>query len=164
MLSVLFGGGIRYYREDWLSSRAELRFLFASGDADYTVQFIEGNTDGLATSFVPITRSDLALEFSPSLGNLSVIELGYSLKPVNILQTGVTGYLFLRPTTGEISDTRISGDSLYLGSEIDTIARIRLFSDLGAALSLGLFLPGNALGTAAGEPEFRGRLEISFSF
>ena len=36
MLSVLFGGGIRYYREDWLSSRAELRFLFASGDADYT--------------------------------------------------------------------------------------------------------------------------------
>jgi len=164
MLSFLLGGSLRYYREDWLSSRVELRFLFASGDDDYTDQFIEGNTDGLATTFVPISLSNLALEFSPRVGNLAVVEIGYSLKPIDVLQTGITGYLFVRPTVGRISDTRIDGDSLYLGSEIDAIARLRLFSDLGAALSLGLFLPGNALGTAAGEPELRARLEISFSF
>jgi hypothetical protein len=140
MLSVLAGGGLRYYIEDRLASRAELRFIFASGDSDYTFQFTEGNTEGLATTFVPISLSDIALEYSPRIGNLSVIELGYSLKPVDILQTGITGYVFLRPTSGTISDTRASGNSLYLGSEIDATARLRLLSDLGAALSLGLYI------------------------
>ena len=164
MLSLLAGGSLRYYREDWLSSRAELRLLFASGDADYIDQFIEGNTEGLATAFIPVSVSNLGLQFSPRLGNLVTIEVGYSLKPMDILQTGIKGYIFLRPTQGLVSDQRVGDDSLYLGSEIDTATRLRLFSDLGAALSLGIFLPGNAFGAAAGEPEFRGRLEISFSF
>ena len=166
MLTALAGGGLRYFREQWLHSRAELRFLLASGDADFADFFVEGNRDGLATTFVTVSRQDLALLFSPRLGNLALFVLAYSIKPIEILQTGLTATLFLRPTTGPISDSRVdpASDSAYLGSEIDATANLRPFSDLGAVLSLGLFLPGGAFRASEQDPQFRGKLEISLSF
>jgi hypothetical protein len=165
MLTALGGGGVRYFREQWLHSRAELRFLLASGDADFA-DFFEGNRDGLATTFVTISRQDLALLFSPRLGNLALLSLSYSVKPLEMLQTGLSATLFLRPTAGPISDSRIdpASDSIYLGSEIDATANLRPFSDLGTALSLGLFMPGGAFRASEQDPQFRGKLEISLSF
>jgi hypothetical protein len=166
MLSALAGAGLRFFREQWLHSRMELRVLVASGDADSTGSFIEGNRQGLSTTFVTISQPDLALLFSPRLGNLALVTLSTSIKPIAVLQTGVTATLFLRPAIGLISDSRIdpASDSPYLGSEIDIKTELRPFSDLGAALGLGLFLPGGAFRTGEQNPEFRGKLEISLSF
>ena len=73
---------------------------------------------------------------------------------------------FLRPTLGPISDARVdpASSSRYLGTEIDAVARLRLFSDLGLAFTAGAFLPGGAFQAGYREADFGGRVELSFSF
>ncbi len=167
ILAALSGMTLRYFNEDLLNSRAELRFLFSSGDEDFTDLFIEGNTADKANVFVPISRQELALVFSPRLGNLMFVEASYSLKPNERLQTLVKGIVFLRPTTGPISDLRVDpfSENRYLGTEFDGVLYFRPFSDLGAALSLGIFVPmGGAFSDTYQKVEIQGQLEISFSF
>jgi hypothetical protein len=165
IIATLLGASLHYFNEDLMFSRAELCLLFASGDSDFKYSVIEGNREGLATVFVPVSNNDIALVFSPRLANLMLLEASYSIKPLRDLQTQLRGFVFLRPTTGPVSDLRVDGDSIYLGSEIDAVVRYRPLSDLGLALSLGLFFPGGEAFTAIEQdPEFRGRLEISFAF
>jgi hypothetical protein len=166
ILSGLMGGGLRYFRGEWLSSRAELRLLLATGDADFADLFIEGNRDGLANVFSPISKPELALLFSPRLGNLAVAEASYSLKPAAFLQALLKAAMFLRPVLGPVSDARVdpASSSRYLGTEIDLAAHLRLFSDLGLAFTAGAFLPGEAFRASYREAEFGGRIELSFSF
>jgi hypothetical protein len=166
MLSALAGGSVRWFREDLLSSRAELKLLFASGDADFET-FLEGNREELATAFQTISRPELALVFSPVLSNLAVLEASYSVKPAAALQVLVKAFAFLRPAAGPVSDSRVdpAGEADYLGSEIDLALRWRPYSDLGLACSAGIFLPAEAAFLAgAADPELQGRIEISFSF
>jgi len=166
VLSGLVGGGVRYFNEQWLSSNAELRLLLATGDEDFADSFIEGNRGGLATAFSSISQTELTLLFSPRLGNLIMAEASYSLKPAAVYQTLLKATVFLRPTLGPISDARVdpASASLYLGTEIDLMARLRLFSDLGLAFTAGVFLPGGAFQTSYREPDFGGRIELSFSY
>jgi hypothetical protein len=164
--AFLGGIGLRWFNEALLSSRAELRALFSSGDADNT-SYQEGNTDGASTIFVPISQETLGLAFQPQLGNLIIIAASYSVKPVNELQLMLKGQAYLRPTTGAISALGIdlASSDLYLGSEVDGVANFRPFSDLGCALSLGFFLPnGNAFTGQGSLPVLAGRLEVSLSF
>jgi hypothetical protein len=167
ILSFLSGFTLRYFIEEFLNSKVELGLLFSSGDEDFTFVpegYYEGNTLDRATVFVPISRQDLAVAFSPRLGNLVIVDAGYSLKPAKNLQTSLKGILFLRPTTGPIMDAlSTSSDSKYLGTEFDGIVNFRPFSDLGTSLSLGLFLPmGGALTNQ--DVLFKGDLGISLSF
>jgi hypothetical protein len=168
MLSGLFGAGLQYYREQWLSSRAELRLLLATGDEDYADSFLEGNSAGLATTFTTVSRPEPNLLFNPRLGNLVTAEASYSIKPAGFLQTLLKASFFLRPTLGMVSDGRVeaapASSSRYLGTELDLVARFRLFSDLGLAFTAGVFLPGPAFAAAFREPDFGGRIELSFSF
>ena len=164
--AFLGGIGLRYFNEALLSSRAELRALISSGDADNT-KFIEGNTAGSSTLFVPISQETLGLAFQPQLGNLIIIDASYSVKPVTQLQLMLKGQAYLRPTTGAISALGIdpASSALYLGSEVDGIANFRPFSDLGLALSLGFFLPNSSAFTGqASLPVLAGRFEVSLSF
>ncbi len=167
ILSGLVGGSLRFFKEKWLSSNFELRLLLATGDADYTASFYEGNTDGLATVFTTISQPELTLLFTPRLGNLVLAEASYSLKPAAFFQALLKASLFLRPTKGRISDSTVDpllSSSPYLGTEIDASFRFRLFSDLGLALTAGVFLPGAAFPAASREPDFGGRFELSFSY
>ena len=164
--SALAGGTLRWFREDLLNSRAGLKLLFASGDEDFAT-FLEGNIDGLATAFQPISRPELALVFSPTLSNLGVLEASYSIKPADSLQLLIKGLAFLRPTSAPVSDGRVdaASDALYLGSEVDLAVRWRPLSDLGLACSAGVFLPGGeAFSASYQDPELEGRIEISVSF
>jgi hypothetical protein len=164
--AFLGGIGLRYYNEALLSSRAELRAIISSGDEDNTT-YLEGNTAGASTLFVPISQETLGLAFQPQLGNLVIVNASYSLKPVSQLQLMAKVMSFLRPTTGAISALGLDPTSsdLYLGSEFDGIANFRPFSDLGIAFSLGFFLPnGGAFTGRAALPVLAGRLEVSLSF
>lgn len=164
--AFLGGIGLRWFNEALLSSRAELRAVFSSGDADNTT-YQEGNTEGASTIFVPISQETIGLAFQPQLGNLLIITASYSLKPVNALQLMLKGQSYLRPTTGGISALGIdpASSDLYLGTEIDGIANFRPLSDLGLAFSLGFFLPNASAFTGqASLPVLAGRLEVSLSF
>ncbi len=100
-------------------------------------------------------------------GNLVLAEASYSLKPAAFFQALLKASLFLRPTKGRISDSTVDpllSSSPYLGTEIDASFRFRLFSDLGLALTAGVFLPGAAFPAASREPDFGGRFELSFSY
>jgi hypothetical protein len=164
--AFLGGIGLRYYNEAFLSSRAELRALISSGDGDNTT-FLEGNTSGASTLFVPISQETLGVAYQPQLGNLIVLTASYSLKPVSELQLMTKVSSFLRPTTGAIYTAGLDPASraLYLGTEVDGIANFRPFSDLGTAFTLGVFLPsGSAFAGQAVLPVLAGRLEVSLSF
>jgi hypothetical protein len=164
--AFLGGIGLRYYNEALLASRAELRAVISSGDADNST-YLEGNSAGASTIFTPISQETLGLAFQPQLGNLLILTASYSLKPVSPLQLMVKGQSFLRPTTGAISALGIdpASNALYLGTEIDGIVNFRPLSDLGTALSLGFFLPNKSAFTGqASLPVLAGRLEVSLSF
>ncbi|RKX76660.1 MAG: hypothetical protein DRP87_11255 [Spirochaetes bacterium] len=150
IFSYLTGGGVRYYNEALLFSTIALSGAFASGDSDQ-MTFFEGNTQGKATTFTPVSKSTLGLIFSPRLGNIFYLQASYGLKPLSILkndlfkelQVSVKGIPFFRTTTGSISEAGIDKTSTdkYLGTEIDGSVSFRPFSDLGAGLSVGLFMP-----------------------
>ena len=144
----------------------EIRAIFSSGDADNST-YLEGNTAGASTIFVPISQDTLGLAFQPPWGTLVMIQASYSVKPLDSLQLMLKGQAFLRPTTGAISATGVdlASSALYLGSEVDAIANFRPFSDLGTALSLGVFFPNGSVFTGqASLPQLAGRLEVSLSF
>ena len=172
IVAFLGGAGVRYFAPV-LSSVVGLRALYASGDED-AISVVEGNTDGWALAFIPISQSDRALVFSPQLGNLLVGEASFSIKPFGglgvpalaNLQAMVKVMVFGRPTTGPVSEGGIdpASDSMYLGSEVDVTINYRPFSDLGIALNGGVFLPGDAIHADRSDPEYVFGLLVSLSF
>jgi hypothetical protein len=174
ILSFLAGFNLSYYPQGALSSRITGSLLFSSGDADAeTIQ--EGNTEGISTQFIPISRPSFGVVFSPQLGNLIMASLSYSLKPFgksgstvsDKIQAEVKAMSFIRPSTGAVSGIGIDplSDSYYLATEVDGIVNFRAFSDLAIALSTGLLIPyPEAFSGEYAELQFLGRLEFSFSF
>lgn len=177
ILSFMGTFGLRYYLQDKFYSKAGFKFLYSSGDSDYS-EFTEGNTESGSSNFIPISRPNFGLVFSPQLGNVFLAQLNYSIKPfgssgnrkLQNIQTELKVSGFFRSTTGEISEPGIDplSDSLYLGTEIDAVINFRPFSDLGIALSGGIFLPdtssSGAFLSSERNVELSGKAEFSFSF
>jgi hypothetical protein len=177
ILSALGGVNLRLYLEQFLSSRLSLGALYASGDAD-AGSTIEGNTAGQATVFIPISASPSALIFKPALSNLFLVQLDYSLKPLawtrssfaDNFQAALKVVPFFRSTPGPVSEGGLNpaSDALYLGTEVDGTLSLRLFSDFGLGLSVGIFVPNSgddgSFLESARTTEFIGKLDVSFSF
>jgi hypothetical protein len=173
IVASLTGFSLRYFMEDFLSSRVELQAIYSSGDGD-NASYQEGNTAGASTDFVPISEDTLGLAFQPQWGNMVLVDASFSLKPfsksltvLQNLQLVMKVLGFFRPTTGGISQAGLNPASadLYLGTEVDGIVNFRPLSDLGLALSIGFFAPnpGAFVGPAA-QPVLAVRAEVSFSF
>jgi hypothetical protein len=164
IVAFLGGVAVHYYLERFLGSRVELRGLFASGDADNKA-FLEGNTAGSSTLFVPISRQDTGLAFDPQLGNLLLLEASYSVKPAGSLQAILKAQAFLRPTAGAISETGLdpAATARYLGTQLEAVVNLRPWSDLGLAFSFGAFLP-SAEAFLDADPRLAGRVELAASF
>jgi hypothetical protein len=178
-LGFLTSAGVRIYLEELQYSRIEIRGIFSTGDENKGGFYDSYTGSGIGTQFFPISRPSFGVIFSPQLGNMIVGELSYSLRPFSSngggtmenFQTMLKGLVFMRPTTGAISEPGINGSSsqLYLGTEADLVISFRPFSDLGMSLSGGIFFPNNAASDSAfdstAQPiEFGGRFEFSFSF
>ena len=178
ILAYLFGVNIRFYMPELLYSMMELKFLFASGDADYETYFLEGNTSGNAGTFVAISNPGFGMVFSPKLGNLFRFDVSYSIKPfsktdslvMQNLQAVIKGIFFFRPTLGKISEAFVNPDSHvpFLGAEIDAILNFRPASDVGMALKYGIFLPNAGAKGAflqdVKKIEMLGKFELSLGF
>lgn len=172
VLSFLGGGNLTLYLPSLLSSVVGLRGICASGDQDADTA-TEGNSEGSATQFIPLTATALGTVFSPKLTNIAFLELSWMVKPIQSLrfQTGAKLMGFFRPTTGPISLPGLSPDSTspYLGTEVDWTSSYRILSDLGVSLNLGAFVPGKAPigafdpGYGGSDLQFAGRLSVSLS-
>jgi hypothetical protein len=176
-LAFQAGASIRAYLEEIFSSRAELSFLFTSGDKDAS-GFVNGATGTSWAQFVPITPLPLGTVFELTPGNMMRLLASYSLKPL----TGLEGSLFkeflvflkalgfFRPTTGAIAlaGSNPASTSPYLGLEVDLGLNWRPLSDLGLALTGGAFVPNNGSDGALFESSWKTRFllrgELSFSF
>ena len=152
------GTSIRYYMPQLFQSSAALRVIFSSGDADFT-KYYEGNSEGNANQFVPISAGSFGAVFSPKLGNVGLTEIQYSLKPLessdnwmlSTLQTVARLMVFFRPTTGPISEAGVvvgDGKNL-LGTELDLSANLTPLPDLGLSATFGLFVPAGVDGAGA---------------
>jgi len=177
ILAFACGGRITWFLKDSLASILGLEVLFASGDNDYT-SFLEGNSKGDANLFIPISKTELGVAFTPEIPNIFLISLEYSIKPLEStnnpvwsnLQTAIKATAYFRASNGFISEDGavVGADSLFLGVEPAVITNFRPFSDLGMVLSLGTFIPATTADIGAmaeGSPiVFVARFEFFFSF
>jgi hypothetical protein len=136
LLAGLAGAEVAYFLPQVMHSRVALSALFSR-------------------DLIPISQPTFTLVYSPRFGDILTADLSYSLKPF-----AGSPKLWLRELQGELTVATYvqTVDVQYLGTEIDAAVDYRLFSDLGLALTLGLYLPG---GAAA---QFGGQFEFSFAF
>jgi hypothetical protein len=169
-VGLLSGGGVRFLLPNVLSSIIAGRVYFASGDPNAGT-VTEGATQSFSV-FTPISRPILDNVFSPQLSNLVVLEASYSLKPLSglgaglpqKLQTSLQADVYLRPTSGAISEPEVPvGTGPYLGTETDLAVNFTPFSDFGTSLWGGLFFPGSAFASGAGV-QFKAGLDLSVTF
>ncbi len=167
--------GLEYFITDFLDSVARAGVTISTGDDDFAA-FTEGNTDGNATMFTPVTGRSRGAVFGLESGNATIAELSYSLKPLGSaaspflseFQTVATWYSFFR-TAGSgpvsVADVDPTTDESYLGSELDLAFRFRPYSDLGFGLTTGFFFANDsALFDDADSTSWIVRLQASLSF
>lgn len=135
---LAFFGELRFqaFLDRLLSSRIEALFRVGSGDEDFST-FLDGNTEGTAGVFTPVTNPGAVYVFSPQSGNLIRFQVYYSLKPLEWIQSTATenfqsalkAALFFRTVAGPISVTGVNPDTdaHYLGTEIDLTLNYRPF-------------------------------------
>jgi hypothetical protein len=150
ILSALAGASLRFYFEQALFSRIELKGAYSTGDPDY-YSYLEGNTSGYANLFIPISHSPVGIAFVPDLGNIFFAELDYSIKPFASMKISALeefqmlfrGIAFFRSQVAPISVGGINqaSSSLYLGTELDAIVNYRPMSDLGFKFVYACFIP-----------------------
>ncbi|TVR75518.1 MAG: hypothetical protein EA427_00165 [Spirochaetaceae bacterium] len=166
---------LNYFLPDLLGTYAGLGVMFSSGDSSY-LSFTEGNRSDVSTMFTPMTPTASGVVFAANPGNITVLEVFYSLRPLenenspflNTLQTQVAWYSFFRSAgSGAVSSSDIdpASSATYIGSEVDLIARFRPYSDFGFGVSTGLFFAnGSALAEGANDVDVLVRLDASLSF
>lgn len=174
-LAGLFGLQLDYFMPEVLSSRVSLFGRLGTGDDDYS-SYTEGNTDGKATHFTPITALSAGEVFGIEPGNSAHLGVSYSVRPFTAspngwlkrLQGELSAFSFFR-TAGEgvtsVSAVDSGTDEAYLGSEFDFSLRARPYSDFGIGLTTGLFVANSsALFDEANAVDFLVRLDASLSF
>jgi hypothetical protein len=154
---------LSYFLPSFLNSRITLGGLFSTGDTD-AVAYYDGNTNELATAFVPISASAFSDVFTLQPGNSSHVAVSYSVRPLSgigldILQTELSSVAYFR-TAGEgpVSDGAVNTASTgaYVGTEIDLKVVVQPFSDLRVVLSGGVFLPNASVMTTDNEtPDYQ---------
>lgn len=162
-----FGGGPR-------AMTLRVAGRLGSGDSDYD-RYVEGNTSGYATQYLPVTGATSGLVMGLEAGNATTAELGWSIRPfggsrnaLRSLQLELSGFVFLR-TSGEgpVSASRIDAErsGAYLGSELNASLRWRPTSDLGIGLSGGYLVANpDVVADGSDDQAYLVRLDASLSF
>lgn len=159
----LYGARLRYFRERLRFSRILLEWLHASGSREQ--------------EFVAINAPSTGFAFSPTLSNLMIATLGYSLRPFSTaaspalaaVQTGLTARSFMRSSveTGAAAvmpeATDAADDSRYLGTELELRLAVRPTSELGLVFTNAVFFP-NDDAFLESDRWYRGRFELSLGF
>jgi len=158
-----------YFVEPLYMTTISVDALYSTGDKWST----RGDFDGTLlpggnklSRFTPVSNSTKGFVYTPQVGNLIYGDLSVSVKPVETVQLKLSGISFFRAVNGPVSDASITADSgsaLFLGQEVDFVVNYRPFSDLGFALTSGVFFPNKDILTE-GDVQFRvgGYMSVSF--
>lgn len=154
VLAGRFSGDITWYLPGEIKPVILGQFGLSSGDSN-----ISSLTDGsdtaaeaaMTTNFNGISSSYPGSVFSIENQNLIYGKISGSVNPMDILQVelGVLSY-FKAASEGPVSISLASHSGSYLGTEIYTTVNARIFSDLGASLSGGIFIPDEGVYESAG--------------
>jgi hypothetical protein len=146
----LAGASAEFFLDIPVQPTAILTGVIASGDEDKTA-FLEGNTEGNATAFTPVSAGSFGSIVNPRLNNIIASRLDLSVKPLGGIGSSfgdnfsVTAgaSLFARPTLGPVSLGGLERDSTarYLGTEAGLGVNARVLSDFGLTLSGTMFFP-----------------------
>jgi hypothetical protein len=165
-LGILTSARLRYFRQDWNSSRFSLGGVIVSGAGDK-----EDN-------FYTISSGQAAMVADLPLLNVGYGELSYGVRPfagaasrtIRDIQTTLTGRTIFRMSDEQAVDSfgaNVSDDGRYVGTEASLQIGWRVFSDLGTSITGGAFFPGTGSGGAFTEerkPEYLLRMQVSASF
>lgn len=151
ILGHLAGLEVNYFLPAALNSRIRLSGIFSTGDADAD-SYVDGNTAGIASAFVPITPSAFSDTFSLQPGNSTHVALSYSLRPLSatgtdILQTEVKAAAYFRTAgSGPVSEPSVdpATSEAYIGTDVGLVVTAQPFSDLRLVLAGGAFVPNPA--------------------
>jgi hypothetical protein len=160
---------------DWNNSVVNLGVLGGSWDPDGTAPSqnqptASGDSPTAYTGYFGISRTGSALIFNPQPTNLLLAQLLYSFKPfardpggLGTVQVAASGFAFVRPTTGPITESGLDPKSsdLYLASEADVNLLFRPASDWGGSVGFGVLVPGSAL---TRKLESKAQLALNLSF
>lgn len=135
--------------------RASVEYMFASGDGGRLLSptdSVGGNRgDFEDTGFNAFGWRDTGLSFAPRLSNLHAWRSGGSFfafestRGGGRLEVGSDGYLFWKNhRDGAVSDPTATGQSGYLGCELDVYANWEITHDLAWTARYGVFFPGSA--------------------
>jgi hypothetical protein len=130
-----------------------------------------GTSPSLYTGYFGVSRTGAALIFNPQPVNMVTTQLLYSFKPfagdrngLDNFQVAASGYVFVRPTAGAITESGLDAKSsaLYLASEADVNLLFRPASDWGGNVSFGALFPNSEALTRG--TEFKVQLGLNLSF
>jgi hypothetical protein len=156
ILAHLAGTELTYFLPEVLNSRVRVFGQFSTGDADAT-DYIEGNSAGISTAFVPLAAPTISETFSLQPGNSAHVGVSYSIRPLaaiglDVLQTEVKAVGYLRTAgTGPVSEPGVdaSSNGVFVGADFNLLLTYQPFSDVRLELDNGLFVPNTSVMNAA---------------
>lgn len=170
MLAWIAAGEARYLAPGPLAASVSLSLLSSSGDAD-ALSLREGYRSEQPRQFLPIAGRPIGLVAGAAPGNLSTTSLEVTVRPVPVLQTSLSAIAFFRTADGgpvDLAGVNTDASGRYLGSEASASVTVRPFSDLGASIAAGVFLPNQAdsgpIDSLSRDPRYTVQALVSLSF
>ena len=107
--------------------------------------------------------------FDPELSNLMIFTTGVGIRPHDSVSLELIYHYYLQhraqdDVLSSALDSDPSGESRFLGSELDLVLGVRKFKQFDLKASFGLFLPGKALRSELNEPAIFTGLSLDYTF
>lgn len=168
LFSGIYGGSVLWKGGDQYRPEIEGVFVSASGD-DRLSSLYDSASLRESNLFLPVSKKDTGVAFSPLLANITFLQLRGGLSPLPKVWIEGQAFLFFRTTGGAISESGLDTNDqsdLFLGPEWDLKLEWRLYSDLKIRSNFGFFLPTTgAMGAfSRRDPWVKGTVELFFSF
>jgi hypothetical protein len=172
VLGHLAGLEMTYFLPEVLNSRIRAFGQFSSGDPD-AEDYIEGNTAGMSTSFIPLAAPVISNTFSLKPGNSAHLGVSYSARSLalinaDVLQTEFKAVMYLRTSgSGAVSESSVNPDSdgVYVGSDLNLVLTYQPLSDVRIVLANGVFLPNaDVMNAGSKNVQYQGTLQAVIRF
>lgn len=158
--------GLDWYLPVMLKPVIMLQYAFGSGDEGRT-NYAASNRqsgDNEDNSFMYFGTFSGGFAFKPILGNMHVVRGGFSFVPfagfssprLNRMSMMLKYACYIKDVASGSVNRGVGGneDSSFLGQGIDASLRWQLYHDLSLYVNYGIFLPGAAFASGAGNTNF----------
>jgi len=168
LFSGIYGTSVVWKGKDKYRSEIEGVFVSASGD-DRLSSLYDSAALRESNLFLPVSKKDTGVAFSPLLANITFLQLRGGLFPLPKVWAEAQAFLFFRTTGGPISESGVDPldrSDLFLGPEWDLKLEWQVYSDLKIRSNFGFFLPatGSVGAFSRRDPWVKGTIEVLFSF